>query len=147
MAGLCTAGLPWPPQVREYLLKQKKVAEGRADSAEQVKELIAYLKSELVKHQKDVKTEMKNVRKEFVQVKTELEAVHWRGRGAPSVASTSFGCKRSDSAFSMRATPRHGRPSTLTFGQGSSALLDTSVNRMKQLGKRLRQVLVCQIST
>mmetsp|Transcript_45096 Transcript_45096/g.94562 ORF Transcript_45096/g.94562 Transcript_45096/m.94562 type:complete len:894 (+) Transcript_45096:64-2745(+) len=73
--GLCTAGWLWPPQVREYLLKQKKVAISRADMAEQVTAQINDLKNEIKKLRVEMKSEMKNDRKEFSQVKAEVEAV------------------------------------------------------------------------
>ncbi|KAL7544863.1 hypothetical protein ACHAWF_008231 [Thalassiosira exigua] len=73
--GLCTAGWLWPPQVREYLLKQKKVAISRADMAEQVTAQINDLKTEINKLRSEMKGEMKNDRKEFAQVKAEVEAV------------------------------------------------------------------------
>lgn len=73
--GLCTAGWLWPPQVREYLLKQKKVAVSRADMAEQVTAQINGLQNEIKKLRVEMKGEMKNDRKEFVQMKVEVEAV------------------------------------------------------------------------
>lgn len=73
--GLCTAGWLWPPQVREYLLKQKKVAISRADMAEQVTAQINDLKNEIQKLRTEMKVEMKNDRKEFTQVKSEVQAV------------------------------------------------------------------------
>jgi hypothetical protein len=73
--GLCTAGWLWPPQVREWLFKQKKVAVSRADMAEQVTAQITDLKSEITKLRAELKNEMKSDRKEFVQVKAEVEAV------------------------------------------------------------------------
>lgn len=73
--GLCTAGWLWPPQVREYLLKQKKVAISRADMAEQVTAQINDLQSEIKKLRVEMKGEMKSDRKEFIQVKAEVEAV------------------------------------------------------------------------
>jgi len=73
--GLCTAGWLWPPQVREYLLKQKKVAISRADMAEQVTAQINDLKNEIKKLRVEMKGEMKSDRKEFSQVKVEVEAV------------------------------------------------------------------------
>lgn len=75
MLGLCTAGWLWPPQVREFILKQKKVAISRADMAEQVTAQINDLKNEIKKLRVEMKGEMKNDRKEFAQVKAEVEAV------------------------------------------------------------------------
>jgi len=75
IVGLCTAGWLWPPQVREFLLKQKKVAISRADMAEQVTAQIKDLKNELKKMRAEMKTEMKNDRKEFAQVKADVVAV------------------------------------------------------------------------
>lgn len=73
--GLCTAGWLWPPQVREYLFKQKKVAISRADMAEQVTAQINELQNEIKKLRAEMKGEMKQDRKEFAQVKAEVEAV------------------------------------------------------------------------
>ncbi|KAL7542620.1 hypothetical protein ACHAXR_012331 [Thalassiosira sp. AJA248-18] len=73
--GLCTAGWLWPPQVREYILKQKKVAISRADMAEQVITQINDLKNDIKKLRVEMKSEMKSDRKEFAQVKAEVEAV------------------------------------------------------------------------
>jgi len=73
--GLFTAGWLWPPQVREFLLKQKKVAASRADLSEQVAEQIDGLKVEINKLHSDLKVEMKTDRKEVVEVKAEVEAV------------------------------------------------------------------------
>jgi hypothetical protein len=73
--GLVTAGWLWPPQVREYLLKQKKVAISRADMAEQVTAQINELQGEIKKLRADMKAEMRDDRKEFAQVKAEVEAV------------------------------------------------------------------------
>ena len=75
IVGLCTAGWLWPPQVREYILKQKKVAISRADMAEQVTAQITDLKNEIKKLRAEMKSEMKNDRKEFAMVKSEVEAV------------------------------------------------------------------------
>lgn len=75
VAGLCTAGWLWPPQVREWLFKQKKVAISRADMAEQVSAQINDLKNEIKKLRAEMKSEMKSDRKEFIQVKAEVEAV------------------------------------------------------------------------
>jgi len=73
--GLCTFGWLWPPQVREYLLKEKKVAISRADMAEQVTAKMDELHNEIKKLRVEMKGEMKSDRKEFAQVKAEVEAV------------------------------------------------------------------------
>ena len=73
--GLVTAGWLWPPQVREYLLKQKKVAISRADMAEQVTAQINELQNEIKLLRVEMKAEMKTDRKEFTMVKAEVEAV------------------------------------------------------------------------
>lgn len=73
--GLCSFGWLWPPQVREYLLKQKKVPISRADMAEQVTAQINDLKNDIKKLRAEMKGEMKNDRQEFGQVKVEVEAV------------------------------------------------------------------------
>jgi len=73
--GLCTAGWLWPPQVREFLFRQKKAAISRADMAEQVTAQINDLKSEVKKLRMEMKTEMSSDRKEFALVKAEVEAV------------------------------------------------------------------------
>ena len=73
--GLVTAGWLWPPQVSEYLLKQKKVAISRADMAEQVTAQINELQNEIKLLRVEMKAEMKTDRKEFTMVKAEVEAV------------------------------------------------------------------------
>jgi len=73
--GFITAGWLWPPQVREYLFKQKKVDISRADMAEQVTEQIDDLQSELKKQRAEIKSEMKSDRKEFSVVKADMVAV------------------------------------------------------------------------
>jgi len=73
--GMVTAGWLWPPQVREYLLKQKKVAISRADMAEQVTAQINDLQNEIRLLRVEMKSEMKNDRKEFALVKAEVEGV------------------------------------------------------------------------
>eukprot|EP00580_Thalassiosira_gravida_P013621 CAMPEP_0201681822 /NCGR_PEP_ID=MMETSP0494-20130426/51307_1 /ASSEMBLY_ACC=CAM_ASM_000839 /TAXON_ID=420259 /ORGANISM="Thalassiosira gravida, Strain GMp14c1" /LENGTH=904 /DNA_ID=CAMNT_0048165575 /DNA_START=19 /DNA_END=2733 /DNA_ORIENTATION=- len=75
VVGLFTAGWLWPPQVREFLLKQKKVAVSRADLSEQVAERIDGVKVEIKKLHVDLKVEMKTDRREVDQVKAEVEAV------------------------------------------------------------------------
>ena len=75
IAGVFTAGTLWPPQIREYLFKQRKVAISRADISEQVTAQIQELKNELKKLRTEVKGEMKSDRREFSQVKAEVQAV------------------------------------------------------------------------
>jgi len=75
IVGLLTAGWLWPPQVREYLFKQKKVAISRADMAEQVTAQVNDLKNELKKLRAEMKSEMKSDRKEFAQVKADVVAM------------------------------------------------------------------------
>ena len=75
IVGLVTAGWLWPPQVREYLLKQKKVAISRADMAEQVTAQINELHNEIKLLRMEMKSEMKSDRKEFALVKAEVEGV------------------------------------------------------------------------
>merc|ERR1719253_2129499 len=74
IAGVFTAGTLWPPQIREYLFKQRKVAISRADISEQVTTQIQELKNELKKLRTEVKGEMKSDRREFSQVKAEVQA-------------------------------------------------------------------------
>merc|ERR1719253_2421381 len=64
IAGVFTAATLWPPQIREYLFKQRKVAISRADISEQVTAQI-----------QELKDEMKSDRREFSQVKAEVQAV------------------------------------------------------------------------
>ena len=54
--GSVTFGLFWLPQVREYILKQKKVAISRADMAEQVTEQMNDLQSKLKKLHAEMKS-------------------------------------------------------------------------------------------
>ena len=75
LVGLASAGWLWPPQVREYLLKQKKVAISRADMAEQVTAQMTELQNEIWTIRAEMRAEMKHDRKEFLQVKAEVEAV------------------------------------------------------------------------
>lgn len=73
--GLATAGWLWPPQVREYLLKQKKVVVSRADMSEAVTKKMTDLQNEILKLRVNMRGEMKNDRREFLQVKAEVEAI------------------------------------------------------------------------
>ena len=73
--GLLTAGWLWPPQVREYLFQQKKAAVSRADMAEQVSAQIEELQEEIQVLRVEIKSEMKNDRKEFALVKAEVDAM------------------------------------------------------------------------
>jgi hypothetical protein len=73
--GLATAGWLWPPQVREYLLKQKKVVISRADMSEAVTTKMTDLQNEISKLRVEMRGEMKNDRREFLQVKAEVEAI------------------------------------------------------------------------
>jgi hypothetical protein len=75
LVGLASAGWLWPPQVREALLKQKKVAISRADMAEQVTTQMTELQDEIWKLRAEIRGEMKNDRKEFLQLRAEVEAV------------------------------------------------------------------------
>jgi hypothetical protein len=75
LIGLASAGWLWPPQVREALLRQKKVAISRADMAEQVTAQMTELQDEIWKLRAEIRGEMKNDRKEFLKVKAEVEAV------------------------------------------------------------------------
>jgi hypothetical protein len=72
--GLASAGWLWPPQVREYLLKQKKVVI-RANMSEAVTTKMTDLQNEILKLRVEMRGEMKNDRREFLQVKTEVEAI------------------------------------------------------------------------
>ena len=75
LVGLASAGWLWPPQVGEYLLKQKKVAISCADMAEQVTAQMTELQNEIWTIRAEMRAEMKHDRKEFLQVKAEVEAV------------------------------------------------------------------------
>jgi hypothetical protein len=75
LVGLASAGWLWPPQVREYLLKQKKVAISRADMAEQVTTQMTELQNEIWNLRAEIRGEVLHDRKEFLQVKAEVEAV------------------------------------------------------------------------
>lgn len=75
VAGAATVGWLWPPQVREYLFVQKKTQISRADIAEQVSMQIDELREEIKRLRAELKGEMKNDRRELVQMKAEVESV------------------------------------------------------------------------
>lgn len=75
VSGLVTAGILWPPQIREYLFVQKETSISRADleksKLEQLKEIqtsIKYLKT-------DLKREMAADREEMIRMKSEVESI------------------------------------------------------------------------
>lgn len=75
LAGVITAGWLWPPQVREFLFAQSRAAVSRADIAEEVKNEVKKLKTELTDLRDELKHEMRKDKKGLSDVKLDLDSV------------------------------------------------------------------------
>jgi len=75
LAGFVTAGWLWPPQVREFLFAQRRAAVSRADIAEEVKNEVTKLKTELTDLRVELKHEMKKDKNGLSDMKSDLDSV------------------------------------------------------------------------
>lgn len=75
IAGLVTAGILWPPQIREYLFVQKETAISRADLEKQKLGQLKEIQTSIKCLKGDLKREMAADREEMMRMKHEVEAI------------------------------------------------------------------------
>lgn len=73
--GVATAGILWPPQIREWLFVQKKTALSRAELERQKLEQLREIQNRMQQLETEIKKEMANDRDEIGRLKAEVEAV------------------------------------------------------------------------
>jgi hypothetical protein len=73
--GFVTAGILWPPQVREYLFVQKETAVSRAEIERAKLEQLREIQSDIKTLKTDIRKEMASDRDEMMRMKAEVEAV------------------------------------------------------------------------
>lgn len=75
LLGLATAGILWPPQVREYLFAQKETAMSRAEIERAKLEQLRDIQGDIKGLKIDIRKEMASDRDEMIRLKDEVEAV------------------------------------------------------------------------
>jgi hypothetical protein len=75
LAGLVTAGILWPPQIREYLFVQKETSISRADLDKSKLEQLREIQTSIKFLKVDLKREMASDRDEMIRMKTEVESI------------------------------------------------------------------------
>jgi len=73
--GFGTAGVLWPPQVREYLFVQKETAVSRSEIERQKLEQLKEIQGDIKTLKTEIRKEMANDRDDMVRMKAEVEAV------------------------------------------------------------------------
>ncbi len=73
--GFVTAGLLWPPQVREYLFVQNETAVSRAEIERQKLEQLREIQGDIKMLKTEIRKEMANDRDDMVRMKAEVDAV------------------------------------------------------------------------
>jgi hypothetical protein len=73
--GLATAGVLWPPQVREYLFVQKETAISRAELERNKLEQLREIQTDIKGLKTEISKEMASDRDDMVRMKAEVEAV------------------------------------------------------------------------
>lgn len=75
LIGLVTAGLLWPPQIRESLFVQKEVFASRAEIERKKLEQLKEVQSEMKNLKTDIMREIANDRDDVIRMKTDIEAI------------------------------------------------------------------------
>eukprot|EP00934_Nitzschia_sp_Nitz4_P004966 Nitzschia sp. Nitz4//scaffold54_size114964//41440//44056//NITZ4_003846-RA/size114964-augustus-gene-0.18-mRNA-1//-1//CDS//3329554336//4956//frame0 len=75
IAGIATAGVLWPSQVREYLFVQKETAISRAEIERQKLEQLREIQGDIKTLKTEIRKEMANDREDMIRMKNEVEAV------------------------------------------------------------------------
>jgi glycerol-3-phosphate cytidylyltransferase-like family protein len=73
--GMATAGVLWPPQVREYIFVQKETAVSRSEIERQKLEQLREIQSDVKTLKTEISKEMTSDRDDMVRMKAEVEAV------------------------------------------------------------------------
>jgi len=74
LAGLCTFGILWPPQIRELIFVQKETTISRADLEKQKLEQLKEIQTNLKCLKVDMKKEMESDREDMIRMKSEVES-------------------------------------------------------------------------
>jgi hypothetical protein len=77
VAGLVTAGLLWPPQIRERLLIQKETAMSRSDLEKQKLEQLKEIQNNVKLLEAKIRKEFATDRDEIIRIKIEMEGAHY----------------------------------------------------------------------
>jgi ankyrin repeat protein len=75
IAGLVTAGLLWPPQIREYLFVQKETTISRSDVEKQKLGQLKAIQTSIKTLKADLRREMASDREEMTRMKNEVDAI------------------------------------------------------------------------
>jgi len=75
LSGFVTAGLLWPPQVREYLFVQRETVKSRSELERKKLEKLKAIQTDLRSMKQDLLREMANDREEMARMKTEVDAI------------------------------------------------------------------------
>ena len=73
--GLATAGILWPPQVREYLFLQKVRVTSRAELERQKVQKLGEIKNNVDQLKEDIRRELEADRQDLVRLKNEVESI------------------------------------------------------------------------
>jgi hypothetical protein len=71
--GMATAGVLWPPQVREYIFVQKETAVSRSEIERQKLEHLMEIQSDVKTLKTEIRKEMSSDRDDMVRMKAEVE--------------------------------------------------------------------------
>ena len=75
LAGLVTAGVLWPPQIREYLFVQKETAISRSDLEKQKLGQLKAIQTSIKTLKADLRREMTFDREEMIRVKKDVDTI------------------------------------------------------------------------
>ena len=75
LAGLLTAGVLWPPQIREFLFAQKRATVSRAEKERQKIEQLRAIQLDLLTLKTEIMREMNSDRDEMTRMKLDVEGV------------------------------------------------------------------------
>lgn len=75
IAGLVTAGILWPPQIREYLFVQKETAISRSDVEKQKLGQLKAIQTSIRTLKADLRREMASDREEMIRMKNEVDSI------------------------------------------------------------------------
>jgi len=75
IAGLVTAGILWPPQIREYLFVQKETTISRSDLEKQKLGQLKAIQTGIKTLKADLRREMSSDRDEMMRLKNEVDAI------------------------------------------------------------------------
>ena len=75
MLGFATAGILWPPQIREYLFVQKATSMSRAEIERAKLAQLREIQGDIKALKTDIRKDMASDREEMMRMKAEVEAV------------------------------------------------------------------------